>query len=58
MEAKLLKKFSKKLVGLALSATLVAGEIVNASASTTYRDDWYLSRITPTSGVGTDTVKV
>ena len=58
METKLLKKYSKKLVGLALSATLVVGGIVNASASTTYRDDWYLSRITPTSGVGTDTVKV
>ena len=37
------RKIIKKLVGMALSATLVAGGIVNASASTTYRDDWYLS---------------
>ncbi len=52
------RKVIKKLVGLVLSATLVVGGIVNASASTTYRDDWYLSRITPTTGVGTDTVSM
>ena len=58
MEAKILKKFSKKLVGLVLSATLVVGGIVNASASTTYKDEWYLSRITPTTGTTTDTVSM
>ena len=52
------KKNYKKIVGLALSATLVAGEIVNASASTTYKDEWYLSRITPTTGTTTDTVSM
>ena len=52
------RKIIKKLVGMALSATLVAGGIVNASASTTYRDDWYLSRITPTTGTTTDTVSM
>ena len=52
------RRVIKKLVGLALSATLVVGGIVNASASTTYKDEWYLSRITPTTGTTTDTVSM
>ena len=52
------RKVIKKIMGLALSATLVVGGIANASASTTYKDEWYLSRITPTTGTTTDTVSM
>lgn len=53
-----LKTNFKRIVVTVLSATMLLGTAIEADASTVYRNDWYLSIITPTTGTTTDTVKV
>ena len=52
-----MRKISKALVAMSLAMTMVVGGVATADASTVYRDDWYLNKITATTGTLTDTVQ-
>ena len=53
-----MKKISKALVAMSLAMTMVVGGVATADAATVYRDDWYLNKITPTTGTMTHTVSL
>lgn len=53
-----MKKISKALVAMLLAMTMVVGGVVTADASTLHRDDWYLNKITATTGTMTHTVSL
>lgn len=53
-----MKKISKALVALSLAMTLVVAGVSTADAATVHRDDWYLNKITPTTGTMTYTIKL
>ena len=57
-ETKRMKRILKVFVAMSLAMTMVAGGVATADASTTYRDDWYLNKITPTVSTTTDTVSL
>ena len=55
------RKMKKRVVqalGCLLAMTMVAGGVATADASTIHRDDWYLNKITPTTGTMTHTVSL
>ena len=53
-----MKKISKALAAMSLAMTLVVAGVSNVNAATLHRDDWYLNKITPTTGTMTYTVKL
>ena len=53
-----MKKISKALAAMSLAMTLVVAGVSTADAATVHRDDWYLNKITPTTGTMTHTVKL
>ena len=53
-----MKRILKVFVAMSLAMTMVAGGVATADASTIYRDDWYLNKITPTVSTTTDTVSL
>ena len=53
-----MKKFIKAIMAMSLAMTMVVGGVATADAATVYRDDWYLNKITPTTGTMTYTVSL
>ena len=52
-----MKKISKTLAAMSLAMTMAVAGVSTADASTVYRDDWYLNKITAGTGTLTDTVQ-
>ena len=53
-----MKKFIKAIMAMSLAMTMVVAGVLTADAATVYRDDWYLNKITPTTGTTSDTVAI
>ena len=55
-----MRKFIKSITAMSLAMMMIVSGISTADAATTnvHRDDWYLNKITPTTGTMTHTVVV
>ena len=53
-----MKKFIKAIMAMSLAMTMIVVGVATADAATVYRDDWYLNKITPTTGTMTNTVSL
>lgn len=55
-----MRKFIKSIAAMSLAMMMIVSGISTAGAATTnvHRDDWYLNKITPTTGTFTDTVSL
>lgn len=53
-----MKRLTKAIMAMSLAMTMVVAGVSTADAATVRRGDWYLNKITPTTGTMTHTIAV